>query len=99
MIVCQKKGKYRMEIVINKYRIVSSDKEYTIKKPKGKQWARISGHSTLEEAINDLFNYRVKTELKDFVINFNDAVNLEAQKAAFFTKIAKIKNEILEALK
>ena len=88
-----------MVLVINKYRIVSSDKEYTIKKPKGKQWARIGGHSTLEEAINDLFDYRVQKELKDFVINFNDAMNLEAQKTAFFSKIAEIKNEILEGLK
>ena len=88
-----------MEIFINRYRIVSSENEYKTLRPKGGQWAPIGHYPTLEMAITDLFDYCVKTELKDFVIDFNDAMNLEAQQTAFFSKIAEIKNEILEALK
>lgn len=88
-----------MLIAIGKYRIVSSDTGYKILKPKGKQWIAVYHYGTLEQAITDLFDYRVRTELKDFIVDFDDATKLEVQKTAFFTKIAEIKNEILEGLK
>lgn len=88
-----------MEVFIDKYRIVSSEQEYKILRPKGSQWAPIGHYPTLEAAISDLFDYRVRTELNDFVVDFNDSTNLEAQKTALISKINAIKNEILEGLK
>ncbi|MBR0460502.1 hypothetical protein IJI91_00710 [Candidatus Saccharibacteria bacterium] len=88
-----------MEVFIKKYRIVSSEQEYKVLKPKGSQWTPIGHYPTLEMAISDLSDYRVRTELKDFVVDFNDATNLEAQKTALISKINAIKSEILEGLK
>ena len=88
-----------MVLIINQYRIVSSEQEYKVLKPKGSQWTPIGHYTTLEVAISDLFEYRIRTELKDFVVDFNDATNLEAQKTALISKINAIKSEILEGLK
>lgn len=88
-----------MNVFINKYRIISSENEYKTLRPKGSQWAPIGHYPTLEMAITDLFNYRVRTELKDFIVDFNDATKLEVQKTAFINKIEAIKKEILGGLK
>lgn len=88
-----------MEVFINKYRIVSSENEYKTLRPKGRQWTPIGYYPTLEMAITDLFGYRIRTELKDFIVDFNDATKLEVQKTALINKIEAIKKEILGGLK
>ena len=88
-----------MLLLINKFKIQSNEFGFKISKPKGNQWTTIGYYPDLESAVKDLFEYRVRTELKDFVVDFNDVNNLELQKTELFEKIESIKDEILGGLK
>ena len=88
-----------MLIKTKQFRIQSYEFGFKTLKQKGKQWIPIRYYSDLESAIKDLFEYRINTELKDFIIDFNDVKNLELQKTRFFEKIESIKKEILGGLK
>lgn len=89
-----------MQILIGKYTITSNEHQYILKKQKGKkQKETISYHNSLADAINSLFEYQVRTELKDFIIDFNNTTTLEADKLALLRQIKAIKNEILKGLK
>ncbi len=88
-----------MQLFIKKYKIVSNEHQYILKKQKGKyQYETISYHDSIADAINSLFEYRVRVELKDFVIDFNSAMTLCADKTSFLQQIQTIKNELLEGL-
>ena len=78
-----------MLIKTKQFRIQSYEFGFKTLKQKGKQWI----------PIRYLFEYRINTELKDFIIDFNDVKNLELQKTRFFEKIESIKKEILGGLK
>ena len=88
-----------MEILIDKYKIYSYQFGYALAKKKGKtQWNKIGYYDSIEKAINDLFDYRVRTETSDFVVDFNNQAQLESQKSELLGKIMKIKEEIMKGL-
>jgi hypothetical protein len=88
-----------MQILINKYRITSHDGGYKVAKAKGEQWSALGHYHGLDKAIIALFDHRVLTETKDFIIDFNDAMNFETQKLTFLNKVKEIKKELEEGLK
>lgn len=88
-----------MRIIIGKYTIQSNPSDWMVKKQKGKQWESVGYYSSLEQAVKNLFTYKVNTETKEFVVDFNDATNIAAQKISLIQKIESLKEEILEALK
>ena len=88
-----------MELLIDKYKICSYQFGYALAKKKGKsQWSKIGYYDSIENAINDLFDYRVRTETSDFVIDFNNKAQLESQKLELLEKIMNIKEEIMKGL-
>ena len=88
-----------MQLLISNYKVQSNQNDWSVAKQKGKQWEVIGYFDTLERAIGNLFDYRVKTETKNFVVDFNDATNIATQKTNLIQKIKLIKEEILEGLK
>ncbi len=88
-----------MKYLIRDYKIRSYQYGYVLTKKKGKkQWTCIGYYNSAERAIEDLFDYRVKTETSDYIIDFNNKANLKASKAKLLEKIEEIKKELMEGL-
>lgn len=87
-----------MQLLIADYKITSFAAGYKLSKRKGAQWKIISYNSTLEDALKVLFDLRVRTDTKDFVLDFNEASKLDAQKSALISRVEAIRSELLEGL-
>ena len=88
-----------MTILIKQYRIRSYQYGFTLAKKKCKTWKIIGYFSSINQAIDSMFDHWVKTETNKFVIDFNNEAQLDSQKTALLQKIRNIKNEILEGLR
>ena len=88
-----------MTLLFGKYRITSYNYGWKISKRKGSQWNVVSYHTTLKEALTELFDLRVKIDTKDFVVDFTDATKFDSQKNALVKCIEGFKEEVLEGLK
>ena len=86
-----------MILLFGKYRITSYTYGYKISKQKGKLWSILSYHDTLEDAFNTLLEHRVRVDTIDFVVDFLDANNFQAQKDSLLAEIKKMKSEMEEA--
>lgn len=84
-----------MQLLLSNYKIASYSGGYKVSKRKGKQWAVVSYHDSLDEAVKELFDLRVKVDTKDFIVDYNDSKNFKSQKDALVNRIKEIKNETL----
>ncbi|MBA2279085.1 hypothetical protein H0V99_01415 [Candidatus Saccharibacteria bacterium] len=53
-------------------------------------------YQTLEEALNNLFELRVRVDTRQFILNFNAVKGFEAQEMKLLKHITELKNEIVE---
>ena len=88
-----------MVVYIGKYKIQSDSNCWSVSRKKGKQWNALGYYNCFNKAVESLFDYKVRTETAEFVVNFNDATILESQKTVLMQRVESIKDEILEALK
>lgn len=93
------KKENNMKLLFHNYRIVSYIGGYKVSKRRGEQWSILSYHDTLSSAIQELFDLKVKTDTKDFVVDFANATKFDSQKNALVKCIEGFKEEVLEGLK
>ncbi len=84
-----------MTLLIANYKISSFVGGYKLSRQKGKQWKIMAYSSSLEEALTALFELRVRVDTKQFVVDFNNAKDFDAQQQALIAKIEASKQEIL----
>jgi len=88
-----------MILLFGRYKISSYAYGYKISKAKGQQWQVMTYHDTLSDALNELFEHRVKTDTKGFEVNFDNAKIFKVQELALIKRIESIKEEMLGAVK
>lgn len=88
-----------MVLLIANYKITSFVGGYKLSRQKGKQWKIMAYHQDLGDALQALFELRVRVDTKQFLVDFNDARAFDKQQQALIAKIEASKLEIVEGLK
>ncbi len=88
-----------MTLLIANYKITSFVGGYKLSRQKGKQWKIVAYSNSLEEALTALFEFRVRVDTKQFVVDFNNAKDFEAQQQKLVASILAAKQEIIKVAK
>lgn len=88
-----------MTLFIANYKISSFVGGYKLSRQRGKQWKIMAYSNSLEEALKALFELRVRVDTKQFIVDFNNAKDFDAQQQALIAKIEASKQEILKEAK